>query len=229
MTGAQPEELWPLVRGFHYSRRMPGNIQHCYAIRKPGGFFGDTGEPVAGAIFSIPPTRWGEELIELTRLVRHPACDVPLSSLIAFSAGWLRKAGWALAVSFADRTQGHHGGIYQAAGWNYDGCRDRTMDGVMIDGVFKPGRSCNSQWGTRSPDKLREMFPDRAIEPHFDEGKHCYWKPLAVAGKSKARRLGLQRLPYPKPNAARPVDERTPIRVSAVQPRGAAPILTDVQ
>ena len=225
MTGAEPDELWPLIKQFHYSKRMPGNIQHCYAVRASGGLFGNHGEPLAAAIYSIPGTRWGEELVELTRLVRRPDFDIPLTKLISFSTGWLKQQGWALVVSFADRTQGHHGGIYQAAGWNYDGCRDRAMDGVLIDGVFKPGRSCNSTWGTRSPEKLRQILPSRKIEPHYDEGKHLYWKALAIAGKTKAKRLGLKSIPYPKPNAVRPADERLPSRASVVQPHGTAPNL----
>jgi hypothetical protein len=224
MTGADPDEVWPLVRDFHYSRRMPANIQHAYAVRGSGGLFGDKGEVLAAVVFSIPPTRWSEDVIELSRLIRRPTFDQPLSQLISFACGWLRKQGWALAVSFADRTQNHHGGIYQAAGWNYDGCRDRTMDGILIDGVFKPGRSCNSTWGTRSPTKLSEMLPGRSIEPHFDEGKHLYWKPLRVAGKAKGKRLGLQATAYPKPNATCPVDAPMPIGASAVQPREVAPI-----
>ncbi|MDB5612118.1 MAG: mom [Bradyrhizobium sp.] len=224
LTGAAPDEVWPLVRSHHYSRRMPGNIQHCCAARGEGGLFGNNGEPLAAVVFSIPPTRWGEELIELTRLVRVPAFSVPLSHLISFACSQLRKQGWVLAVSFADQQQGHHGGVYQAAGWHYDGRREPRMDGLLIDGVFKPGRSCNSQYGTQSPDKLRQILPSHTVEPHYDNGKHLYWKPLAIAGRSKARRLGLKALPYPKPDiAARPLDERLPRRVSDVQPVGAAP------
>lgn len=224
--GAEADELFPLIKAHHYSRRLPGNIQHCYSIRRAGGLFGDKGEPVAGSIFSIPSTRWDEPLIELTRLVRLPDCAVPMSKLISFSCDWLKKAGHSLVVSYADWTQKHHGGVYQSAGWNYAGCRDRAMDGVLIDGVFKPGRSCNSTYGTRSPDKLRELLPSHVIEPHYDEGKHLYWKALAIAGRSKARRLGLQSLPYPKPKfATGPVDERVPTRASAVQPRAVAPII----
>jgi len=222
-TGAEPDEVWPLIRSYHYSRRMPGNIQHCYVARCRGGLFGDHGEVLAAAIFSIPPTRWSEEVIELTRLVRNETYSVPLSSLISFSCANLKKNGWSLAVSFADQQQGHHGGIYQASGWNYDGRRERRMDGLLINSVFKPGRSCNSQWGTRSPEKLRKILPSHHIEPHFDEGKHLYWKPLSIAGRSRARRLKLKALPYPKPNAARPLDEPLPRGESEVQPFGAAP------
>ena len=98
------------------------------------------------------------------------------------------------------------------------------MDGILIDGQFKPGRSCNSSYGTQSPIRLREMMPGRSIEPHYDEGKHLYWRALTVAGKTRAKRLGLQNLPYPKPdNATCPLDAPHPSGESAVQPREVAP------
>jgi hypothetical protein len=223
-TGADPDEVWPLVRDYHYSRRMPSNIQHCFAARKAGGLFGDTGEIVAAVVFSIPGTKWSEEVVELSRLVRHPHYGGPLTSLLSFANGWMRRKGWCLLVSFADWTHKHHGGIYQAGGWLYHGMRPSANDGLIIDGIFKAGRSCNHAFGTRSVKKLKVMRPDVKIEAHYDEGKHLYWKALTVAGKSKARRLGLRSLPYPKPNAARPLDERGPPRASAVQPCGAAPL-----
>jgi hypothetical protein len=97
------------------------------------------------------------------------------------------------------------------------------MDGVLIDGIFKPGRSCNSSYGTRSPTKLKELLPSHSIEPHFDEGKHLYWKPLMIAGRTRAKRLGLKSVEYPKPNATRPLDEAVPTVARAVQPRRVAP------
>lgn len=225
MTGAEPDEVWPLVRDHHYSGRMPKNIQHCYAVRRPGGLFGDSGEIVAGIIFSFPPTRWTEEVIELSRLVRLPDYGGQLSGLISFAMQWLRKSGhWNLAVSFANWTQKHHGGVYQGSGWVYGGMRERRMDGLIIDGQFMPGRSCNHAFGTQSPDRLRTILTSTEIDPHYDEGKHIYWKPLAISGRTKARRLGLQSLPYPKPNATGPLDERRPRRVSGARPPAVAPI-----
>lgn len=223
LTGATPEEIWPLIRAHHYSRRLPGNIQYCYAARKPGGLFGDTGDIEAGAIFSIPPTRWAEPVLELSRLVRVPLLEFPLSLLLSFSCDRLRRHGGPLVVSFADFTQGHHGGIYQAAGWNYAGKRERRMDGVMIDGVFHPGRSCNSRWNTRSPDKLRRIMPARTIEPHYDEGKYLYWRALSVAAKTRAKRLGLSINPYPKPTADSPFDAPVPTGESRENPPVSAP------
>lgn len=221
-TGAEPDEVWPLVRDHHYSGRMPANIQHCYAMREGGGLFGDFGEVVAAVVFTIPPTRWSEDVIELARLVRLPDATAPLSRLIGFACDRLRLHGHALVVSFADWTQRHHGGVYQAAGWNYDGLRDRRMDGVVHNGTFIPGRSANSRWGTRSPDRLADR--GITVEPHYDEGKHLYWRALCVAGKTRARRLGLRSLPFPKP-AARPADERaTSACELGATPRGRSTI-----
>jgi hypothetical protein len=116
---------------------------------------------------------------------------VPLTLLIGLTMRATRRAGFDLCVSFADKTQGHEGGVYRAASWNFAETRDRTMDGLIVNGAFVPGRNCNHEWGTRSPDKLRERFPDWVIEPHFDEGKHLFWRALKSSGLDKAKRLGL--------------------------------------
>ena len=184
------DEAAALVLRYHYSRRVPSNVQMVTSLHLDGGLFGGDGRCVAAAFWSIPPTRWSEPVIELSRLVRGDAV-VPLTLLVGLSAKALRRAGHDLLVSFADKTRGHEGYVYRASNWRYAGCRDRTNDGVVIDGAFVPGRSCNSLWGTRSPEKLRAMFPHKTIEPHYDEGKHLYWLPLGRKGEAKAKRLGL--------------------------------------
>ena len=144
----------------------------------------------AAAFFSIPPTRWKEPVLELSRLVRGDY-QVPLSFLISKCCAALKASGADLLVSFADKTQGHEGFVYRAAGWHDAGLRQRACDGVIIDGAFHPGRSCNSAYGTRSPAKLAEMFPHKDNRPHYDEGKRLYWKALGRRGEQKAVRLGL--------------------------------------
>jgi hypothetical protein len=194
-------EAADLVEAFHYSGRVPANLQCVGTWHADGGLFGDQGPAIAACLFSIPPTRWSENVLELSRLVRHPDAIVPLTGLIAATVRFLAGQKTAdLLVSFADATHGHHGGIYQAASWTYAGQRERRQDGLMIDGVFTPGRSCNSRWGTRSPTRLAERLPDHEIEPHWDDGKHLYWRALNKSGRAKAARLDLQSLPYPKPN-----------------------------
>jgi len=46
---------------------------------------------------------------------------------------------------------------------------------------------------------LKERLPGRAIEPHFDNGKHCYWKALSKDGMKRAVENGLKSYRYPKP------------------------------
>jgi hypothetical protein len=186
------QEAEELVLKYHYSKRLPSNVQMIGSLHLDGGLFGGDGPIVAAAFWSIPPTRWSESVLELTRLVRGEY-KVPLTFLISRCVKELKRRGYDLLVSFADRTQGHEGYVYRASNWNYAGCRGRTNDGMMIDGVFYPGRTCNSLFGTRSLDKLRQMFPNKTIEPHFDEGKHCYWLALGKRGEEKAARLGLTR------------------------------------
>lgn len=191
-----------LVKSCHYSGRPPANVQIVGTWHTAGGLFGDAGPCVAACYFSIPPTRWGEPVLELTRLVRHDDHQLPLTKLISEVCAWIKRKGMIdLVVSFADPTFGHHGGVYQAASWNYGGRRERRMDGLVIGGVFYPGRTCNSLFGTQSPDKLRAMKPDETIEPHYDEGKHLYWRTITKNGERKANRLKLDKLPYPKPAA----------------------------
>ena len=184
------DEASELVLRHHYSKRVPGSVVMVGSLHFDGGLFGGDGEIAAAAFFSSPPTRWCEQVIELTRLVR--AHDkVPLSLLISLCAKELKKRGHDLCVSFADRTQGHEGYVYRAANWHYAGCRDRAMDGLVINGTFVPGRTCVAKFGTRSPDKVKQMFSHFSVEPHYDEGKHLYWLSLGKRGKEKAQVLGL--------------------------------------
>jgi hypothetical protein len=202
----QRTEAESLVIDFHYSGRIPSNVQAVFtaSIEVPGGLFGTVGKAVAAIFYTIPPTRWKEPIIELARLVRHPEYTLPLSALVAYSVKWMRRNGHDLLISFADSTHQHHGGIYQACNWKYAGKRDASMDGLVINGAFISGRACNHAYGTRSPERLKERRPYLQIEPHFDEGKHLYWLDLNRKGKEKATRLGLESLPYPKPNKITP-------------------------
>lgn len=194
----RPDAADELVRQFHYSKRPPAQQQVVVTWHeRDGGLFGDDGPAVAACYFSQPSARWSEPVLELTRLVRAPHCDIQLSGLIS-AACRLASKQIDLVISFADSTQKHHGGIYQACSWKYHGKRDRACDGVIIGGKFIPGRSCNALYGTRSPEKLAAKLGVE-VTPHFDEGKHLYWRALDVSGIKKAQRLKLESNPYPKP------------------------------
>jgi hypothetical protein len=188
-----------LVERFHYSGRWPSNVQLVMTAHLAGGLFGNKGDAVAAVVYSIPGTRWSVPVWELSRLVRTDN-RLPLSALVAASVRKLKRMDTpGVMVSFADWTQKHHGGVYQACGWHYTGLRGRRMDGVIVDGEFTPGRSANSRCGTQSPSRLKERGIE--AEPHYDEGKHLYWLAWGE-GIQTAEGLGLESLPYPKPRRA---------------------------
>jgi hypothetical protein len=228
MTGAEPDELWPLIRSFHYTRRMPSAPMHSFAVRLPGGLFGETGAPVAGAIFGNPVNKYlTDGAIELLRLVRSPDCTMPLSSFVSWALRWIRQhLSYAVCVTYADSAQSHHGGIYQACGFYYCGEKGVPFDKVagFTDerGKFQHARSINARYGTHKKDTILARNPGWAVVEALP--KHFYIKPLRRRLKPILKRFNLELLPYPKPNAARPVDERLPRRVSKAQPLGAAPV-----
>lgn len=186
----EDHEAERLVKSFHYSKRWPSNVQFVVTAHESGGLFGTKGDAVAAVVFSIPPTRWSIHVLELSRLVRHEERQVSLSWLIGHAIRQIKKRGLAeLLVSFADAQQGHHGGVYRAANWRYAGQRRPSMEGVIVDGVFTPGRSANSRWGTRSPKKLAELGIDATAK--WDEGKHLYWYPVTSKGDDAAKTVGL--------------------------------------
>jgi hypothetical protein len=201
MTGASADELWPLVRDYHYSRRMAGLVRHAFAWREPGGLFGETGEPLAGVIYSQPVNRnFPPEAAELSRLIRRNDFDGKLSQLVSWSLRWLRaNTSTPFVLSYADTTQGHHGGIYQACSFVYIGATDSNHIGFNApDGSFVHGRNCNSRFGTRSVAAIAQIKPD--WEPVYGEPKHLYIFPLRQRWNKIAKTRGWESLPYPKPD-----------------------------
>lgn len=222
MTGASADEVWPLVRDFHYSARMPAAIQHCFAIRKPGGLFGDTGEVVAAAIFGLPANAsWPKDALELQRLVRRQDFEGRLSSLVTFGLRWIRaNTNTPFALSYADTAEGHHGGIYQASGWTYVRLSKGDTGFRAPDGSYHHGRSLVSKYGTRSKAFILSRHPDWV--PTQDGDKHLYIFPLRQKWATIARKHGWEAKPYPKPDfAARLLDEHgSPVSEPGANPGG---------
>lgn len=59
---------------------------------------------------------------ELTRIALREH-KTPVSRILSIAVRMLRKQspGLRIIVSFAAKSEGHHGGVYQASGWLYDG------------------------------------------------------------------------------------------------------------
>lgn len=223
-TGAEPSEVWPLVRDFHYSRRMPSAIRHCFVARKPGGLFGETGEPVAAVIYGNPVNRaWPQEALELQRLVRAEDCAVRLSALVSWSLRWLRANSLTpFVLSYADTGKGHHGGIYQASGFTYVHETGRYQDGLIHPetGDYIHGRQCVRMFGSRSRETLAQKGGE--YHPAWHETKYLYVRPLRQKLKPLLRRFGWTELPFPKPeHAARLLDASgSPGSELGANPRG---------
>lgn len=225
-TGATQDEVWPLVRDFHYSKRMPSAIKHCFAWRQPGGLFGDTGELNAGIIYGQPVGRnWPHDALELQRLVRRDDFPKQLSKLVSWSLRWLRNhTTTPFVLSYADSDEGHHGGIYQATGFYFVGRSQSSSHQGFNDtnGGFVHARSVYSRFGTSSIPKINIIKPDWS--PVFCEPKYIYIRPLRQRLKPLLRRFDWKVLPFPKPdNAARLLDAPEPTGVSQEHTLGAAP------
>lgn len=221
MTGASADEVWPLVRDFHYSRRMPGIPLFCFAWRREGGLFGDTGEPVAAAIFGKSANnKWPQDALELQRLVRRDDFALPLSSFVSWSLRWLRaNTETPFAFSYADTGQSHHGGIYQASGWNYVNLSRGDRAFMDEAGNYRHGRGVYSKYGTRSADSILRIHPNWKVVR--DSDKHVYIFPLRRKWSVLSRLNGWRRLPYPKPNAARLLDDQgSPLNEAGANPAG---------
>lgn len=229
MTGATADEVWPLVRDFHYSRRMPSAIRHCFALREPGGLFGETGEPVAAVIYGNPVNRaWPQSALELQRLVRADACEAKLSKFVAWTLRWLRSnTETPFVLSYADTGKGHHGGIYQACGFIYVHETGAYQDGLVHpeNGDYIHGRQCVRMFGSRSAASLEANKGE--YEPAWHLTKFLYVKALRQRSKALLRRFAWTELPYPKPSAARLLDAPVPAGASEARTLGAAPIQTD--
>ena len=101
--------------------------------------------------------------------------------------------GLRLIISFADTTQGHHGGIYQAAGWVYSGetAGDRAY---VVHDVARHPKSIHSMGWRQSESWLKANIDPKARKIDLP-GKHRYLMPLDKAMREQIAPLAK---PYPK-------------------------------
>lgn len=194
MTGARAEEVWPLVRDHHYSHRRTADPMFCFAIRRPGGLLGDTGEPRAAIIYAAPVNRYfGAGAVELVRLVREPSLTTPLSRFVGWSLRWLKQnTDLQFCLSYADQGAGHHGGIYQATNFIHVGVSEGNRRYTNV----ATGESVSG----RSFDQRRPEYR-AGWEAAKTSRKYLYVFPLGERKKALLARFGWQELPFPKPDA----------------------------
>lgn len=137
---------------------------------------------------------YGLDALSVCELVRVAlrSHESPVSRVVAIAMRFLRKhsPGLRLIVSYADPSEGHHGGIYQAGGWLYCGMSKGGKE-WFHDGRWKHSREATSGafGNTRSISDLS------AVPSRMTSGKHKYLMPLD--DEMRARIASLAK-PYPK-------------------------------
>ena len=160
------------------------------------------------------------EMAELQRVALRNH-ETPVSRILSIAVKLLRKQspGLKLLVSYADPRQGHHGGIYQAAGWLYVGLSEAKPKWRHPDGRTFHDRSISSSGFVRQHGRLRRNpAPFSELTKVDLPAKHKYLLPLDPAVRPRIEVLAK---PYPK----RPKDSSEP-PVHHTGEGGAAPTRT---
>lgn len=121
----------------------------------------------------------------------------PVSKILSFALKFLVKQSpeLRLVVSYADADQNHHGGIYQATNWIYDGLKNaNTMGAFIINGKKTHPKSVHSKGIKQTINAVRKHLDPKAIV-FYTKGKHRYLMPLDNAMRVKIKLLSK---PYPK-------------------------------
>lgn len=134
------------------------------------------------------------ECVELTRvaLTQH---KTPVSRILSISFKFLQKSNEKikLIVSFAARSENHHGGIYQATNWIYTG-----ESAANSDAIYKGRRIPNRTIGVIKKKynmNEKELIAKGILSDIRRMTKHRYLMPLD--NNVKNRILSLSK-PYPK-------------------------------
>ena len=179
---------------WHYSKCIPAGKLVKIGAWEDGKYIGVVlfargATPNLGKPYGLDQT----ECCELVRiaLTEH---KTPVSKIMAISLKWLKKQNpqMKMVVSFADKTQGHHGGIYQASNWIYNGCGDGAYF-YKINGKITHPRSIGSLGFVQNLDGAKKI--DKHAEKIYIEGKHRYLMPLD--NETRKQILPLSK-PYPK-------------------------------
>jgi len=179
---------------WHYSGCLPAGKLVKVGAWENGKFigvvlFGRGATPNLGRPYNLGQ----DECVELVRiaLTKH---DSPVSRIASLAMKFLSRSNpkLRLIVSFADQSQGHHGGIYQAGNWVYNGQGDPAKF-YMIRGKLTHPRSIGAKGLVQNIHGARQIDPNAAVVDV--PGKHRYLMPLDA--DMRERILPLAK-PYPK-------------------------------
>lgn len=181
---------------WHYSRRVPVFKTVRVGVWEDTRFvgvvmFGQGATPELCKPYGLT----GLETCELTRiaLCSHRS---HVSRIVSIAVRMLRCRcpGLRLIVSFADTAQGHHGGVYQAAGWLYSGGSETHA--YRVKGKIEHPKTLHSRYGIGGQSiPWLVAHVDRAAERIVAGFKHRYLMPLDAEMRARIAPLAQ---PYPK-------------------------------
>jgi hypothetical protein len=193
------------VEHWHYSEVMPAGKAVHVGVWENDRFIGCVvfsrgANNTLGNPYGLKQT----SVCELTRVALTTHSNAT-SRIVTIAIRLLKhqSPGVRLIVSVADPEHDHHGGIYQAMGWTYNGLTN-SADEYIVQGKRMHGRSMRSKYGTH----IGKDF----IKKIDGSCKHRYLYPLDDAMRDKVAPLAQ---PYPKRAAS--ADGGTP----GVQPGGS--------
>lgn len=159
---------------WHYSKSMPvGKLVKIGAwenkIFKGAVIFGYGANKSIASPYNLTQT----EVCELVRVALSEH-QTPVTRIVSIALKMLKKVR--LVVSYADKDQGHSGGIYKGGNWVYEGLfNEGTRSAFMVKGRKMHPKSIHSKYGTGTQrlSWLKENIDPDASE-YFTKGKHKY-------------------------------------------------------
>ncbi len=185
------------VEHWHYSKSLPAGKTVRVGVWEDERFIGCV-VFARGAAKNLGKP-YGLEQTQICELARMALADhkTPVSKIMAIAVRMLSKEmpTMRLIVSFADKDQDHHGGIYQACNWIYTGETGqhwlyKNSRGQILHPRQVSVSGLRPEFGvTKRVDKIDQCQKIRA------KGKHRYIMPLDPEMRAKVLRLAR---PYPK-------------------------------
>ena len=196
------------VKRWHYLGTMPRSKNVYLGVWEDGRFRGvvvvgmGSGNSTNGKAYGLAKSF---DLAEVERICLAPHHKVAVSRVLAIASKMVKRQSPGLRglVSYADPSFGHHGGIYQAAGWIYVG--QTPPSSLYHDASGTHHQRCISKTGLKKQFKRYvRVVKIGTLTEVKTPGKHKYLHPFD--DELKERLLELAQ-PYPK----RPKDSSEPL------------------
>lgn len=172
---------------WHYSKKIPVNKLVKIGAWENGKFIGVV--IFGGGASAVLHKQFNLTRFEVCELVRVALAEhkTQVSRIIKIAMKMLKRINPKLKiiVSFADPSEGHHGGIYKAGGWVYSGISAKTREYFF-----------NGDW-RHVTDVYKRLDAKKIKTLKFREkpGKYRY---IFALDDSWKKRLELLKKPYPK-------------------------------